>query len=91
MPGLLFPEKRPEKIRKQTHSQARKRSTKINFLGPETAWRGGGLPCEGVVAKNFVLSLESLSSLGFEEKNLGCAGSFAGMSRTPGGVPKVCA
>ena len=32
----------------------------------------------------FVLSLESLSSLGFEE-------NFAGMSQTPGGVQKVCA
>ena len=35
-----------------------------------------GLPCEGVVAKNFVLSLESSSSLGFEERNLGCPGNF---------------
>ena len=71
--------------------QARKKSTKINFLGPETARWGGGLPREGVVAKNFVLSLESLSSLGFEERNPGCPGNFAGMSRTPGGVQKVCA
>ena len=46
--------------------------------GPETAWRGGGLLREGVVAKNFVLSLESLSSFGFEERNLGCPGNFAG-------------
>ena len=44
-----------------------------------------------MVAKKFVLSLESLSSLGFEERNLGCPGNFAGMSRTPGGVQKVCA
>ena len=36
-------------------------------------------------------SLESLSSLGFEGRNLGCPGIFAGMSRTPGGVRKVCA
>ena len=35
-------------------------------------------------------SLESLSSLGFEERNLGCPGNFAGISRTPGGVQKVC-
>ena len=125
-----------------TPIQARKKSTKINFLGPETARRGGVLPREGVVAKNFVLSLENLSSLGFEsdreihapppqnrrstsrvrnwgwcvfcvllrfrqfahfvgmvrgwrspieERNLGCPGNFAGMSRTPGGVQKVCA
>ena len=71
--------------------QARKKSTKINFLGPETARWGGGLPLEGVVAKNFVPALESLSSLGFEERNLGCPGNFAGMSRTPGAVQKVCA
>ena len=32
-----------------------------------------------------------LSSLGFEERNLGCSRNFAGMSRTPGGVRKVCA
>ena len=28
--------------------QARKNSTKIDFLGPETAWWGGGLPRTGV-------------------------------------------
>ena len=64
--------------------------TKINFLGPETARWGGGLPHEGVVTEKFVPSLESLSSLGFEEINLGCPGNFAGISRTPGGVQKVC-
>ena len=71
--------------------QARKESTKINFLGPESARWGGGLPREGVGVENFVPSLESLSSLGFEEINLGYPGIFAGMSRTPGGVRKVCA
>ena len=71
--------------------QARKKSTKINFLGPETARWGGGLPLERLVAENFVPALESLSSLGFEERNLGCPGNVAGMSRTPGGVQKVCA
>ena len=40
------------------HIQARKKSTKINFLGPEAARWGGGLPHEGVVAEKFVLSLE---------------------------------
>ena len=69
----------------------KKKSTKIKFLGPETARWGGGLPREGVVAKNFVPALETLSSLGFEERNPGCPGNFAGMSRTPGGVQKVCA
>ena len=73
--------------------QARKRSTKIKFFGPETTRWGGGLPREGVVAENFVPSLESLSSLGFEERNLGCPRNFARMSRTPGVFffQKVCA
>ena len=68
-----------------------KRAQRLTFLGPETARWGGGFPREGVVAKKFVLPLESLSSLGFEERDLGCPGNFAGMSRTPGGVQKVCA
>ena len=66
-------------------------STKINFLGPETTRWGGGLLREAVVAKKFVPSLESLSSLGFGERSLGCPGNFAGISRTPGRVQKVCA
>ena len=66
-------------------------SAKINVLGPKTARWGGGLPREEVVAEQFVLSLESLSSLGFEGRNLGCPRNFAGMSRTPAGVQKVCA
>ena len=70
------------------NAQARKTSTKIKFLGPETARWGGGLPREGVVAENFVPALETLSSLGFKERNPGCPGNFAGMSRTPGGVQK---
>ena len=73
------------------HLSGKKKNTKINCLGPETAQWGGGLPREGVVAEKFVLSLESLSSLDFEERNLGRPGNFAGMSRTPGGVQKVCA
>ena len=73
------------------NKQARNKSTKIKFLGPETARWGGGLPREGAVAKNFVPALETLSSLGFEERNPGYPGNFAGMSRTPGSVQKVCA
>ena len=68
--------------------QARKKSTKINFFGPETAGWRGGLPPEGVEVEKFVPSLESLFSLGCEERNLGCPGNFAGMSRTPGGLCK---
>ena len=80
-----------KKWQRRYQNQARKKSTKTNFLAPETGRWGGGLPRGGVVAKNFVPALESLSSLGFEERNLGCPGIFAGMSRTPGGVQKVCA
>ena len=58
-------------------------------MGPEPARWGGGLPREAVVAEKFVPSLESLSSLGFEEKNLGYPGNFAGMSLTFGGVQKA--
>ena len=52
---------------------------------------GWGSSTRRVVAEKFVPALESLSSLRFEGKNLGCPGIFAGMSRTPGGVQKVCA
>ena len=69
--------------------QAWEKNTKINFFGPETARWAGGLPRKGVVAEKFVLSLERLSSLSLEERNLGCPRNFAGMSRTPGGVQKV--
>ena len=72
-------------------NQARKNSTKITFFVPETAGWGGGLPPKGVGVEKFVPSLESLSSLGFEERNLECPRNFAGMSRTLGGVQKVCA
>ena len=57
--------------------QARKKRIKFNFSGPETTRWNGGLPREGVVAEKFLPSLESLSSLGFEERNLGCCGHLA--------------
>ena len=63
---------------KGLHS-GKKKNTKINSLGPETARWGGGLLREGVVAEKFVPSLKSLSSVGFQERNLGCPGNFAGM------------
>ena len=49
---------------------------------------GGGLPHEGVGVEKFVPSLESLSSLGFEGRNLGCPGNFAGDVPDSGGVKK---
>ena len=51
-------------------------------LGSSTR-RGGGRKVRALARK--------LSSLGLEERNLGCSGSFAGMSWTPGNVQKVCA
>ena len=72
-------------------SLGKKKSTKINFLGPETTRWGGGLPREGVVAEKFEPSLESLSSLSCEGRKLGCPGNFAGMSQTLVGVQKVSA
>ena len=70
--------------------QARKKSTKVNFFGPETAgW--GRLPRERVGVEKFVPALESLSSLGFEGRNLGCSRNSAGTSQTSGGAQKVCA
>ena len=56
--------------------QARKKSTKTNLFGPETARWGGGLPPEGVGVESFVPSLESLSSLGFEERQSGMSREF---------------
>ena len=83
-----FAESRDASLRCNVLLHARKKSTKIRFLGPETAGKGGGLPREGVVVKKFVPSLESLSSLGLEGRDLGCPGNFAGMSRDPWGCSK---
>ena len=67
--------------------QASKKSTRINFLGPETARWGGGLPREGVVAEKFVPSIESF--LGLRTEDLGYPGNFARISRTPRSVQTV--
>ena len=74
-----------------THSWSRSENfsqEKRSTSGAETAWWGGGLPRERVVAEKFVPSLESLFSLGLEGRNLGCPGIFVGMSRTFGGSSK---
>ena len=75
----------PWPVRKVTE-----RSTKINILD-RWVGGGGGLPRERVGVKKFAPSLESVFSLGFEGGNLGCPRNFGGMSRTFGGVQKVCA
>ena len=53
--------------------------------------KSSGSGCSALSRGVKLVELESLSSLGFGERNLGCPGNFAGMSRTPGGVQKVCA
>ena len=70
---------------------ARKKSTKINFVGSGDCRVGWGSSTRRAGGRKVRASLESLFSLGFEGENLGCPGSFAGISRTPGGVQKVCA
>ena len=74
------PNPSPDLVRTWFWNQIRKekKNTKINFLGPETPQWGGGLPREGVVAEKLVPSLESLSSSGFEEKDLGCPENMPG-------------
>ena len=52
---------------------------------------GWGLPRDGVVAEKFVPSLESLSSLGLEERNLDVPGILPGRDvPDPCGCSKVC-
>ena len=58
-----------------------KKSTKINSLIQETARWGGGLPREGVVVEKFVLALESLCSLGFEERKAFFCQTITAISR----------
>ena len=75
-----------------------KKSTKINFwvrrppagVGVFTAGVGV-FHVKGWGSKSSCPPRPSLSSLGFEGRNLGCPGNFAGMSRPPWGVQKVCA
>ena len=46
-------------MEKQTVYQARNKSTNPNLLSPDILRWGGGLPREGVGAKNFGMSLET--------------------------------
>ena len=62
----------------------KEKSTTVNFVAPETAWCCGDLPRKGVVVQKFVLSLESLSSLGLEGRNLGCPRILPGRPRIVG-------
>ena len=71
-------------------NQARKKSTKINFLGPETAGRVGWVSSAqrggGRKVRSDVPSLESLCSLGFRRREPGMP-----QECTPGGIHKACA
>ena len=51
----------------------------------------GGLPSKGGGRIVRALPRKFVFLLGFEGRNLGCPRNFAGMSRTPEGVQKVCA
>ena len=67
--------------------QARKKSTKINFLSLETAGWVGVFHAKGWGSKSsrpHSKVCDCLSSLGFVRRNLGCSGNFVGMSRTLG-------
>ena len=59
--------------------------------GMDTAFAPRKVKDKNVVVEKFVPSLESLFALGFAGGNLRYPGNFVGMSRTPGGVQKVCA
>ena len=68
-----------------------KRAQRSTFWVQRPPDGGGGLPHKGAALEKFEASLESLSSLGFEGRNLVCPRNVAGMSRTPAIVQKVCA
>ena len=72
--------------------QARKTHThKINFLGPETARWGGGLPRERVGSESSRPPSKVCLPWFIEGGKLGCPGNFGGMCQTPWGVQKACA
>ena len=83
-PHLLHPHLRqPNKcLPWSTFFRKEKRAQRLSFWVRRPPGGVGAPPREGVVAEKFVLSLESLSSLVFEERNLGYPENFAGMSRT---------
>ena len=68
-----------------------KRAQRLTFRVRRPPGGVGVFHAKGWWPKSSCPPSKSLSSLGFEERNLGCPGNFAGMSRTPGGVQKVCA
>ena len=74
-----------------TFLRQEKRAQRLTFWVRRPPGGVGVSHAKGWWPKKFVPSLKSLSSLGFEERNLGCPGNFGGMSRTPGRVQKVCA
>ena len=70
--------------------QARKKSTKINFLTLGTAGWGRALPREGVVVENFVPSLEFVF-LAFRREEPGMSWEFCWDVPNPWECSKVCA
>ena len=72
--------------------QARKKSTKTNFLGLETARWGGSLPREGGGGRKSRALPRKFVFLGFrrEESGMSRPGILLGCPGTPGGVQKVC-
>ena len=62
--------------------QARTKSTKINFLGLETAGWGGGLPHKGVVVETVRALTGKFVFLGFGRKEIGMSREFVPIFRS---------
>ena len=91
--SFLFGQGNPQKLWKKSKKAPpkSKENSKRKKGRKSKKARKGGSGLEGVMVEKFVPSLESLSSLDLEGMNSGCPGNFAGMSRTPRSVQKVCA
>ena len=63
--GTVLLQLATDQIHSPAKNQARENNTNIDYLGPETAGWGGGLPREGVGVEKLVPSLEKFVFLGF--------------------------
>ena len=73
-------------------NKRKKEHKDFNFWARRLPGGMGVFHAKGCGSKSsFPPSRKFVFSLGFEGENLGCPGNFAGMSRTPGDVQKVCA